>query len=530
VVDTLDLARVRFSLAVKLALWLSLATLAVFFLFVYLLFQFQQGYFEGEVRREAQGFSELIRQGTRHSMLENDREMLAQLISELSRDSRVRSLRIANEDGLVVYSAVEGEIGERLELASDEIQFTQGPGGGRTLVSTLAIENQPDCSTASCHAHSPDQSQLGVIQTGLSLAELDAGQSELRDRVIWISVLAALMVCGAGSAFVWRRVYRPVDELLAGTRELARGNLDYRVPIRSRDQIGVLATSFNRMASELGYAREELSAWAGTLRDRVREKTEEMESLNASLITNERMVNLGKVAAMVAHEVNSPLFAMLTYAKLARKQLASAELDAEVKAELTQHIELIEQESMRCGAITRELLQLARMRPAGVEGRTESVDLKAIAEQALRLVGHQLDRQSITVRTSFEKGLPNVQCDPGEIEQALLALLLNAADAMPNGGQLSLVTSRNGSGDSCLILLRDSGAGIAPENLPHIFEAFFTTKETGHRTGLGLPIAKSILERHGGSITVESAPNEGTEFIVMLPFHRDGGPQGENQC
>lgn len=521
---------VRFRLAVKLALWLATVTLLVFFLFGFLILQVQQRHFESEVLREAEGFGELIRQGTRHAMLHNDRETLTQLILDLSGDSRVRNLRITDPKGLVRYSADANEIGDTIDVTGEATRFTDAPGSGRTLVSTNPILNQPDCSSAACHAHPPGQPSLGVIQTGLSLSDLDARQAQLRRRVTWMSALAALLVCSAGVVFVWTSVHRPVSELAEGTRRLSEGDLDYRLPIRSRDELGLLAASFNRMAAELGSAREELSDWAGTLRDRVREKSEELERLNASLINNERMVTLGKVAAMVAHEVNSPLFAMLTYAKLARKQLAAADMDDSAREEIAKHVELIEQESMRCGGITRELLQLARMRPAGPEGRTELADLKTLAERALRLVRHQFERQSIQVRAAFADDLPTVECDPGEIEQAFLALLVNAADAMPNGGHLEVATSRNGTSDGCSVRLRDTGTGIAPEHLPHIFEAFFTTKEERHRTGLGLPIAKSIVERHGGSITVDSAPNRGTEFTVTLPFRRGGKSQGDKQC
>lgn len=525
-----DPFNVRYRLAVKLALWLALVTALVFFVFGFLILQVQQRHFESEVSREAQGFGELIRQGTRHAMLKNDRETLSQLIQDLGQDTRVDSLRITDPKGVVRYSSNTEEIGETIDVDGDETRFAEVPGVGRTLVSSHVIQNQPDCSSSSCHAHPPSQPQLGVIQAGLRLSDLDTRQAQLQRRVIWMSALAALLVCCAGVAFVWRSVHQPVSELAEGTQRLSEGDLDYRLPIRSRDELGLLAASFNRMAAELGSAREELSDWAVTLRDRVREKSEELERLNASLINNERMVTLGKVAAMVAHEVNSPLFAMLTYAKLARKQLGSCEMDAAAREEIVKHVELIEQESMRCGAITRELLQLARMRPAGAEGRTELADLKVLAERALRLVRHQLEKQSIQVRANFAEDLPTVECDPGEIEQALLALLVNAADAMPNGGHLEVATSRNGTSDGCSIRLRDTGSGIAPEHLPHIFEAFFTTKEERHRTGLGLPIAKSILERHGGAITVDSAPNRGTEFTVTLPFRRDGNAQGDNKC
>jgi len=530
VAETPDPPGVRSRLAVKLALWLAIVTMGVSALVGYFFLHFQQNYFEREVRRDAEGYTELIWRGTRYAMLQNDPETLSQLIRDMTYAPRVLSLRITDPDGLVRYSANADEIGEKIDMSGDVTRFISGAGPGRTLVSVRVIENHADCSTAACHAHPPDQTRLGVIEAGLTLSELETRQAQLRNRAIWVSVVAAILVCAVGVGFLWRSVHRPVNELAKGTRRLAKGDLEYRIPIRSGDELGLLATSFNRMTTELASAREELAEWAGILQDRVQQKTEELERVNASLITNERMVTVGKVAAMVAHEVNSPLFAMLTYAKLARKQLASCDIAFETRAEINRHLELIEQESKRCGAITRELLQLARVRPAGAEGHVEQAGMNLLAEKALRLVRLQLDRQSITVRTAFAEDLPTVRCDPGEIEQALIALLVNAADSMPEGGEIELETSRNGEADACKIRLRDTGTGIAQEHLPHIFEAFFTTKEARHRTGLGLAIAKSIVERHGGSITVESVPKEGTEFIVTLPFRRNGSPQGGKQC
>jgi len=144
-------------------------------------------------------------------------------------------------------------------------------------------------------------------------------------------------------------------------------------------------------------------------------------------------------------------------------------------------------------------------------------DLNQVVERALRLVQHQLDLATIQVNLQLDPALPPVQCDAAQIEQVLLALIMNALDAMPQGGNLWLTTRVDPEQSLEQIVVRDDGSGIPPEILPHIFEPFLTTKEAGHGVGLGLAISRSILERHHGTIAVESEPGRGTTFKISLP-------------
>jgi two-component system NtrC family sensor kinase len=178
-----------------------------------------------------------------------------------------------------------------------------------------------------------------------------------------------------------------------------------------------------------------------------------------------------------------------------------------------QCLELIAAESRRCGELIKNLLSLSRTAPMNVQ----STDLHVVIDRCLLLVRHQLELQSIELQLKIAPDLPRIPCDPAQIEQVLIALIMNAIDAMPRGGNLWLEVQLSEDESEIEIQLRDDGSGIAPDILPHIFEPFLTTKEHGHGVGLGLAISRGIVERHNGSIEVKSELGRGTTFNISLP-------------
>ena len=225
------------------------------------------------------------------------------------------------------------------------------------------------------------------------------------------------------------------------------------------------------------------------------------------------MASLGKMAAVVAHEVNNPLSGILTYAKLLRKWVGSGQAEHEKREDALQCLDLIATESRRCGDLIKNLLKFSRTSPMNVR----STDLHEVVDRCLLLVKHQLELGGVDLQLNLAEGLPRVPCDPEQIEQVLIALVMNAIDAMPRGGNLWLESRLNHDGTEIEIRVRDDGAGIAPDVLPNIFEPFMTTKESGHGVGLGLAISRGIVERHNGRIEVESMLGRGTTFTVILP-------------
>jgi two-component system NtrC family sensor kinase len=211
--------------------------------------------------------------------------------------------------------------------------------------------------------------------------------------------------------------------------------------------------------------------------------------------------------------VNNPLSGILTYAKLLQKWVASGRVQHEKQEEAMQCLELIAGESRRCGDLIKNLLSLSRTSPMNVQ----PTNLHAVIERCVMLVRHQLELVGIQLQLNLADELPLVPCDAPQMEQVFLALIMNAIDAMPRGGNLWIDTSTDDEAIEIKIQVRDDGAGIAPDILPHIFEPFLTTKESGHGVGLGLAISRGIVEGHKGRIEVESELGRGTKFTITLP-------------
>jgi two-component system NtrC family sensor kinase len=323
-----------------------------------------------------------------------------------------------------------------------------------------------------------------------------------------------VMVAFLSWLFILRVVDEPIKALTAGTERLALGDLGYQIELIPHDEVGDLARSFNSMSLELRAANEEIIAWAKTLEDRVDEKTRELKSAHDHVLHVEKMASIGKLAAVVAHEINNPLAGILTYAKLLEKWLKRHEIESR-EQEVLQCLELIASESRRCGDIVKNLLTFSRSAPMNVQ----STDLNAVVDRSIRLVQHQLEMATIQLQPNLARDLPLIQCDPAQVEQVLLALVMNAIDAMPHGGNLWISTKVLDLGDEVQFEVRDDGTGIPPEILPHIFEPFLTTKETGKGVGLGLAVSHSIVERHSGRIAVQSTLGRGTTFTVILPIN-----------
>jgi two-component system NtrC family sensor kinase len=309
-------------------------------------------------------------------------------------------------------------------------------------------------------------------------------------------------------------VYKPVHQLTEGTHAVAQGNLDYLLPETSQDEIGSLAVSFNQMTQELRKAQAENRQWTETLEDRVRRKTEELERAYRSLTQSEKMASLGKLAAVVAHEINNPLAGILTYSKLVSRIIDKGLQENQRLNDAQGYLHIIEGESRRCGGIVKNLLTFARQTPINPQKN----DLNAIIERCLLLVGHQMTLQSIDLLKKLDPQLPLLYCDAGQVQQALLVILMNAVEAMPQGGRLTVQSSYDPGRRLGNVLITDEGPGISADILPHIFEPFFSTKsEEGKGTGLGLAIALGIVQQHGGNIEVASSAQKGTTFTVILP-------------
>ena len=464
----------------------------------------------------AERMSDIVRRSTSYYMLRNDREALRNIVETIGQERGITRLRITNHEGRVGFSTTPGEIGSLVQLPGSSIPIRQSRtfflGGERYLGIMTPIQNTPTCSSGACHAHPATQEILGTLDINLSLAEADADVRRASMQFVSFSALAVLLTLATIGGLVFAFVHEPVRLLLDGTISVGRGDLDVQIPVRSRDELGELAASFNDMSRQLRDAREESNALAHTLEDRVQRKTVELQQAHQQMIQAEKLSSLGKLAAVVAHEINNPLSGILTYAKLLRKWIERGDSLETRAPEMRESLQLIENESRRCGEIVRSLLTFARVQPLNVS----DFDVNAVVNQTVKLVEHKLELGNINARLELEPDLPLIRGDAGQIEQLLLALVMNAIEAMPHEGNLHIATAKTGDG-SVMIKVEDDGIGIPPDLLPHLFEPFTTTKEESKGVGLGLAIARTIVDRHAGHIQVTSEEGRGTTFTIVIP-------------
>jgi two-component system, NtrC family, sensor kinase len=482
--------------------------------------------------QSADRISDTIRRSIRYSMLRNQREDVFHIINTIGHENGISRIRIFNKEGQISFSTDDQEVGQFVDKKGeacyachaqaqplarldrpDRMRIYTARDGTRVLGLIRPIENEADCSNAACHAHSADKQVLGVLDTNLSLAAMDVAVAQHQRRAVAFTAAALLVVSLFTAWLIWLTVHKPVRKLTKATRAVAQGNLDYVLPEKGQDEIGSLAISFNLMTQELKKAQAENRKWTETLEDRVRQKTGELERAYRSLTQSEKMASLGKLAAVVAHEINNPLAGILTYSKLISRMADKGFGDDARLKDAKSYLHIIEGESRRCGSIVQNLLTFARQTPINPQKN----DLNAIIERCLLLVRHQMDLQSIELEKNLAPQLPPLFCDSGQVQQALLVILMNAVEAMPQGGRLGIESAYDPARRLGRVAVRDDGPGIPPEVLSHIFEPFFTTKEEGKGTGLGLAIALGIVQQHGGNIEVDSTPQKGTEFTVFLP-------------
>jgi two-component system NtrC family sensor kinase len=551
--------RLTHSLSAKLNVLLLGAMVAIFALLGYLNVRLHRQHLEQITLQSAERVGDVIRHSTTDYMLRNDREGLYRSIQTMASEPGMEKIRIFDKEGRITYTTDPAELNHVVDKRGeacyachaqsqplarlnrpDRFRIYRNAGGTRVLGIITPIENQPACSNAACHAHHAEEQILGVLDTDLSLQKADVQVAESSRRMITYTACALLLIAPMSWFFVWRIVGVPVTALRRGTERLAAGDLGYQIDVRSRDEIGELADSFNDMSRQLQSEHNQNLAWTRTLEQRVEQKTRELKRAHEHALHTEKMASIGKMAAVLAHEINNPLSGIITYAKLLRKWMDRPETETDRpepdrleknghtvdgtaghtrRQEICDSLDLIASESRRCGELVRNLLTFSRATPMNLQ----ATDLNQVIERSLRLMQHQLDLASIHVQLQLHPVLPQCVCDAAQIEQVLLALVMNAMDAMPQGGNLWLSTSASREHSHIRIVVRDDGTGIAPEILPQLFEPFLTTKETGRGVGLGLAISHSILERHNGTIEVESEVGRGTTFTITLPWDAEAG-------
>jgi len=379
-----------------------------------------------QARIHANQLSEAIKNSTLTSMLENKREEVHAIINTVSHDSSITEIRILNKEGVVRFSSRADSIGKMVDkhaescyachtenaplqrLPIDERMriYRVSPDSPRILAVINPIYNERSCYQAACHAHTKDQSVLGVLDVKMDLKDVDRQIEESKFRLIIFAVIAILGISVFIALFVRKWIGNPVSELVKATKQVSAGNLNYTIDSPGRDELGILARSFNKMTKNLAEAKQQL-------------------------FQSDKMASLGRLAAGVAHEINNPLTGVLTYSSFLLKRTKD-------NPELQENLEVIVRETIRSREIVKSLLDFSRQSVP----KKHNADVNKILKTAIEVVASQLLLKKIELDARFDPALPEVTVDANQIQQVIINLLVNAADAIGDGGgKISVIPS-----------------------------------------------------------------------------------------
>jgi len=329
---------------------------------------------------------------------------------------------------------------------------------------------------------------IGVLYVGI----LEKKYTDMRNHIILffigLTIIALLAVTGF-SYLLSGTITKSLGEIARAAREIGRGNFPEKINITSQDEIADLAKAFQYMIDSIKKRDEELKKYA-----------------QQTIAEAERLAIIGQLAAGVAHEINNPLTGILLYCDLMLKNLPD---DHPHKKNLLR----INNEAQCCKTIVKGLLDFARQKKPEIK----KVSINEIIESTLNLLKTQAFFLNINTQLKTDKALPQINVDPGQIQQVFINIIMNAVEAMEGKGDLVIKTELSSDKDFVVISISDTGLGIKPEHIKKIFEPFFTTKGASHGVGLGLSISKRIVEDHKGTIEVISEVGKGSTFIIKLP-------------
>ena len=362
-----------------------------------------------------------------------------------------------------------------------------------------------------------------ILNLGFSIYWLTRAHNlsadEFNQKILGVYLLASLagiaLAYGLGK-WMAKRIFFPLKHLTLYAEKLSAGHTGEKLVLDSSDEIGELSQGLNKISDYVQNLQSQFSNKFLTMHEDLQRALEELSRQEQELIKSAKLSSMGKLAASVAHEINNPLTGIRTLAKILLDKLQEHDKPEVDLEDFRKYLFLIETEATRCGTIVKNLLSFARQDRM----KMEPLDLNQILERCLSLMEYNFKVQKINLRKELSNSLPLISGDFSQIQQSLMAILINASEAMIRGGQLTVRTGADNS--FAWVEIADTGSGIPPENLPYIFEPFFTTKGKGKGLGLGLSIAYGIIQSHQGEIGVQSEMGKGTTFNIRFPVSSKG--------
>lgn len=520
---------------------ITLVAVVLFVLFNAIFRTVYVNYFNTVLKQEGNNVGAIVEGALYNSMLKNDKSTLHSTLDLINTMPGIEDVNLYDENDNLAYSSFATEMkyhsnpdcischtnlstmfsrkerSYRIIDAKSDCSMNPNRSGQRHMLIRRPILNEMSCYTASCHAHSENNEVLGSLIIRMPLIELDKALKKSSTQFLLLALLTTILIVATLIWFTRKRIKDPLNSLIKASESVSAGELKTRLEIGPGllDDMKKVSLAFNNMLDNIDNATNELENWSKQLEYKVQKKSEELSEAQNELINVERIASLGKLSASVAHEINNPLSGILIYTKLIYKQLDNQDLPPEKKESMLRQLKLIENETKRCGEIVKGLLDFSRKDQDDFEEK----HLHEILHGTYDIMVHHIKIANISFLTDFSARTDLIYCNPGQVKQACVALLVNASEAVSENGEI-IMRTLNPDDNTVRLEISDNGSGISPEDIPHIFEPFFSTKREARGIGLGLPIVHGIVQNHGAKIEVNSTVGKGTTIAINFPLRK----------
>ncbi len=461
---------------------------------------------------KVRAITEAIDRGIHVAMREGRSQDVQRILEVMGRDPDIEKIIIFDTTGRILRASRADLVGRSLErdrlsryLDQPDFAVVGHYENGELLQSVVKkIRNRPECFPC----HSKDSAINGILHVDMSFQQTQRQIAEMERTALWTMLLTAVVLAAGSAVLMIRLVERPVAGLVETMANVEGGHLEARSTLETRDELGRLAESFNTMVDRLKGARAEIEVYH-----------------QQRLARAERLASIGELAASLAHEIKNPLAGIAGAIQVMADELPATDPRKEIMREVLSQVH-------RLDRTVRDLLAFAR------PGKPDlgPCDIHQVLDRVLLLLAESPQAKEVRVVRTYQPGILRLHADGKQLGQVFLNLLLNAVQAMPGSGQITLQTALrevdgpNGSPSLprrqvVEVVVSDTGPGIPPHVLKEIFTPFMTTKRRG--TGLGLSVSRRIVEDHGGWIEAESPPEQGATFRVFLPLERSNHQAGE---
>jgi two-component system NtrC family sensor kinase len=529
----------RSSIYGRVVFIITIASLVLFVSFGIIFRSVNENYMKSVISENGNNIGYLVEGALYDAMLKNDQASLQRTLDLINSMSGIDNVSMYDNSNNLAYTSISpnssnhsdpdcaschedfeqmfsrDEKSYRIIEAKSECIMNPDNDSIRNLMIKSPILNNPSCFTAACHAHSADEKVLGSLIIKMPLEKLDSALQESTTDFFLMAALMTVILIVFLILFTNKKIKNPLNKIILASEAVAKGDKNTRLEIRSNQlsDMRMVSYAFNEMLDNLQTATTELQNWSQQLEYKVQKKSEELGQAQNELINIERISSLGKLSLSVAHEINNPLSGILVYTKLIHKQLSNPNLDQDKVGMMLKHLKFIESETKRCGDIVKGLLDFSRKDQEGFEPR----HLHEILTDTVELMTHPMKIANIHFLSDFSAKKDLISCSPNQIKQACIAILVNSSEAVSENGEI-VVYSHNPDNEQIRIEFTDNGIGIAEEDLPHVFEPFFSTKEKASGIGLGLSVVHGIVQNHKGKIEVKSDRGKETTIAITLPL------------